>query len=257
MNLDEIAVLLGKQVEEHPFNTVNKEGIKINKIFDRPLVKVADAADPLFSEFKNPEVIGRHHLLPAEWLQGARTVVSYFLPFSLQVRKANRSAGWPAREWVYARIEGEEFNNHLRGFLINQLKDAGGRAMAPMLEKEFRIASNLRSNWSERHAAYVTGLGTFSLSRNMITPKGCAGRYGSVITDLDLGKSIREYTQIEEYCTMCGKCVDRCPSGAITMEGKDLQVCNSYIENNIKPRFKPRYGCGKCQVDVDCESSIP
>jgi len=35
------------------------------------------------------------------------------------------------------------------------------------------------SSWSERHAAYAAGLGTFSLNDALITPKGIAHRLGS------------------------------------------------------------------------------
>ncbi|MEW5897918.1 MAG: hypothetical protein AB1652_01925 [Bacillota bacterium] len=31
-----------------------------------------------------------------------------FLPFSIEIRRANYQPGLPAREWVYGRIEGEE-----------------------------------------------------------------------------------------------------------------------------------------------------
>lgn len=37
------------------------------------------------------------------------------------------------------------------------------------------------SNWSERHVAFVCGLGTFGLSKGLITEKGIAGRLGSLI----------------------------------------------------------------------------
>ena len=37
------------------------------------------------------------------------------------------------------------------------------------------------STWSERHAAYASGLGTFGLSDGLITPRGQAMRCGSVV----------------------------------------------------------------------------
>ena len=51
------------------------------RIFDEPLVGVADAGDPVFLKLKEPEAVGPHHLLPAEWLKGSLSVISYFLPF--------------------------------------------------------------------------------------------------------------------------------------------------------------------------------
>lgn len=79
---------------------------------------------------------------------------------------------------------------------------------------------NKLSNWSERHIAFVAGLGTFGLSKSLITKRGCAGRYGSVITSLPFKSIRREYDGVYDYCSMCGECIARCPSGAITKEGK-------------------------------------
>ena len=64
----------------------------------------------------------------------------------------------------------------------------------------------LTSLWSERHAAYVCGLRTFGLSKGLITKKGIAGRFTSLITDLPLLADERAYTDVYEYCTRCGAC---------------------------------------------------
>jgi hypothetical protein len=56
---------------------------------------------------------------------------------------------------------------------------------------------NVTSNWSERHSAYIAGLGTFCLSYSLISEKGCAGRYGTVVTDLDLEPSPDHCRQVE------------------------------------------------------------
>lgn len=237
-----------------PLNRV--EEIGLTQIFDSPLIGISSAQDPLFAELKKPEVISPHYLSPQEWLDGAQTVISYFLPFSSQIRDANRGEGLPATEWLYGRIEGEALNNAVRNFLIGLLKENGATALAPAQDLRFSVV-NRRSNWSERHVAFISGLGTFGLGKFLITEKGCAGRYGSIITTEFIQATLRPYTEIYEYCTMCGECIPRCPSGAISMEGKDLTICSGYIDEKIKPRFAPRYGCGKCQISVPCESCIP
>ena len=56
-------------------------------MFDTAVGGVASAGDPHFSGLK----AGRcrpHCLLPGEWLEGARSVVSFFLPFSERVRSS-------------------------------------------------------------------------------------------------------------------------------------------------------------------------
>lgn len=252
--IKEIIQAAAKFVAESPLNKVGDLGGI--SIYAEPLFGFADADDPLFTKLKGPEVIGPHHLLPAEWLPGAKTVISYFLPFSSQVRQANRIEGLPAKEWLYGRIEGEVFNGALKQVLVGQMIEAGGKTIVPMLDSRFTI-SNRRSNWSERHAAFIAGLGTFGLSKSLLTEKGCAGRYGSIITTLEMPVSERPYQDIYQYCAFCEECIPRCPSGAIKADGKDTFVCSEYIDNEVKPKFTPRYGCGKCQTAVPCEYSLP
>lgn len=123
-----------------------------------------------------------------------------------------------------------------------------------------------KSNWSERHAAYAAGLGTFGLSKGLITKKGMAGRIGSLITDAYFEPTVREYKDPFEYCTRCGACQNRCPGQAIDITrgmalAKDQIKCVSHISNSTKKPFgvnkRVRYGCGKCQVSLPCSDAIP
>lgn len=224
-------------------------------IYDEPLVGIASAEDNLFVRLKEPDAVGQQHMLPTEWLIGAKTVISYFLPFSQAVRQANRVPGLAAREWLYGRIEGEQFNNALRLHLVSMLEAVGFSALAPALDARLSVI-NRRSNWSERHVAFVAGLGTFSRSRSLITERGSAGRIGSVITALPLAPDARSYQAIDEYCSKCGACILRCPPLAITEAGKDNAICSDYLDR-VLARFRPRYGCGKCQTAVPCEHQKP
>ncbi|SDF51706.1 epoxyqueuosine reductase [Sporolituus thermophilus] len=252
--LEDIAKEVNRFALESPLNVVEPLGGL--RIFDSPLIGIAAADDPLFAELKKETVIGPHHLLPREWLPAAKTVISYFLPFTAAVRIANRSKGLPATEWLYGRIEGELFNEALRQFLVNWVKDMGGQAVAPALDARYQVI-NKRSNWSERHVAYIAGLGTLSLNCSLITARGSAGRVGSIVTSLELEPTVRPYREIYEYCTRCGVCIRRCPPVAIDENGKNHQICSEYLDNEIKPRYAPRYGCGKCQTAVPCEDRIP
>ncbi len=249
-------------VEENPLNRV--ETLGIDKIFNQPLVGVAAAEDPLFKQLKDPTVVGENHLFPTDWLPGAKSVLTYFLPFSEEIRRANRKPGLPAEEWLYGRVEGQQFIETLNGKIMDLINtDSHGKALVPATDPRFELSGDLISNWSERHVAYTAGLGTFSLSRSLITAEGCAGRYGSVITTLEFAPTKRSYTDPFEYCSFCGECVDRCPAKAIkAVEGEkkagmDRSVCKNYYDTKIRPRFKPRYGCGKCQTAVQCEQEIP
>ncbi len=254
LNLVDLRADMEEFIANHPMNTVAEPNIP--RIFEAPLLAVASAEDPLFAELKQAAVVGPHHRSPQEWLADGKVVVSYFLPFSSVVREANAKPGYPALEWVYARYEGEQVNEALRGYLELYFQQRDMDAISPPLDDAFAIEER-RANWSERHVAYIAGLGTFGLHTSFITKAGCAGRFGSVVVDADLPVTTREYSNIYEYCTMCGQCIKRCPTGAITKDGKDHRICADYMSKEISPKFKPRYGCGKCQTAVCCETKIP
>jgi len=235
------------------------------RLFDTPLVRVGAASDPLFAQLKEPQAVGPQMRMPGEWLPGARSVVSYFFPMSERVRKSNRTDGRASDEWLHARIQGQAFILAAGRHLCAYLRSRGHRAVCPADDPGFRavfleegdLAGSFRSNWSERHVAYVCGLGTFSLSKGLITERGVAGRFGSVVTDADLPVSGRPYEGLYEYCSHCGACIARCPVGAISFEaGKDHMPCfGAMMESkSIHPGY---LGCGKCQVGVPCEAGIP
>jgi epoxyqueuosine reductase len=250
INIEEVASIF---IENSPLNKM--EALDSLKLFDSPLLAVANAHDPLFTRLTEEDAVGPQHMLPQEWLEDAKSVISYFLPFTKRVREANRTLGVAAKEWMYGRYEGEQFNNSLRKHLIQYLVNAGAKAVSPGIDPRFAIV-NRRSNWSERHVAFVAGLGTFSLSRSLITRYGSAGRIGSVIVDFSIEPTIRQYTAMDEYCVKCGACILRCPPLAINEQGKDNKVCSDYLDR-VLARYKPRYGCGKCQTSVPCEFKIP
>jgi hypothetical protein len=58
-----------------------------------------------------------------------------------------------------------------------------------MLSSLFEVLQSekvdLTSNWSVKHAAYVAGLGTFGLSRNLISKRGAAIRCGEIMQKSD------------------------------------------------------------------------
>ncbi len=246
-------------------------------IFEDPLVETADAEDPLFyGEFKQPHVIGPHFRPPGEWVPGAKTVISFFLPFTRFVRDSNRGLTDKAYDeniknqrcsipWLHGRIEGQTLVDAVSEHIATVLKREGYRAVVPSLSPGF-VNLGITSNWSERHVAYAAGLGTFGLSKGLITKKGMAGRFGSVVTDAVFPVTDRPYTSPFEYCTMCGACQHRCPVRAIDVSrgcalGKDQAICYPYLKGSFLPPHGihqvVRYGCGKCQVSVPCEHQIP
>ena len=136
-------------------------------------------------------------------------------------------------------------------------KEASGKYVCSIAGYETNDPSVFSSNWSERHVAFVSGLGTFGLSKGIITERGMAGRFCSIVTDMELPVTERAYKEIYEWCIFCGKCVKRCLVGAITLEnGKNHIPCSKRI-NESKIKYAPRYGCGQCQTAVPCEAQKP
>lgn len=235
------------------------------KIFEPPILAFGSADDEYFAILKQPSVIGKDFLLPKEWLPQSKTVISIFLPFSKEVKKGNRrNTFWPTEEWLHGRIEGQNLLNKLCIHLESELINAGYNSLVPTLDERFwslkdypQPELSYKSNWSERHIAFICGHGTFGLSKGLITKNGIAGRFGSILTELYLSPDNRQYENIYEYCSMCGKCVKNCPVNAISIEnGKNHIICSKFLDTTAE-KYKPRYGCGKCQVGVPCESRIP
>lgn len=247
--------------------------------FDLPLVGFSSGADALYPFYKD-HIDPDFYRLPHEWLKcvfGKEfdpenvSVISWFLPQTEENRDKSRVLpDCPSLEWQLVRVHGEECNRDLAAALEKHLNELGYEAVAPMSNDQFSWGDSEKflkiSNWSERHTALISGLGTFGLCDGLITEKGKAGRYGSVIVHGKLEPTKRLYTQYNEYCQAkngCTACIRRCPAGAITPEGHDKMKCILYHANVIKPLLKERYGyegyavCGLCQTGVPCECGIP
>ena len=246
------------------------------KMYDEPLVGICYADDEFIKKLEVERDVIEQRIFamtdsPQVWLPEAASIISVFLPFTEQVKASNHGGDMPSDEWLHARIEGQGMINALAKHIVAVLTDAGYPSMAPSLDKRFKISGtsdrrvrsgqHLFSNWSERHIAFATGLGTFSLSDSFITKKGAAGRFTSVITSMMFPEneySISAGMNTDPYgnCSQCGACIKNCPVGAITFEhGHDHGICFTYLESTrVNP---PYYGCGKCQTNTPCESRAP
>lgn len=252
-------------------NTVHLEREKVSiTLFEIPLIGFADVDDPLFERYKEETVIGPDWMSPSEWFPEAQSVVSMFFPFTGEVRERERNecGGGTSEAWLYGRVEGQDFLNALLPTLRERLSSVGIRSCVPTLDERMALRPvlweaggdrdlHMVSAWSERHAAFACGLGTFGLSRGIITAKGMAGRLASILIDAYAKPDRRAYTEIYEYCIHCGACARRCPAGAITAEcGKNNLICIARCDD-LRERYAPRYGCGKCQTLVPCEHRNP
>jgi len=302
-------------LDESPVNYLDKDvalrpDLAGMRIFDTPLMGVAEASDPLWVQMQAIEAVGPRFMLPETWLPGAASVISFFLPFTAAVVEANRKEPLEIPpEWLHGRIEGQQTLNAMISSILQLLEGAGYAGLAPSVDERFssglkepaanqtQIQDQIQvqgqgqsaaaqdssgqspaaqdnpgqgsagqsaaahpgytSAWSERHVAYVCGLGTFGLSRCLITARGAAGRIGSIVTTMALEADVRLYDRYDQYCTYCGACAPRCPSHAIDVhKGKDMAACAAFQQACMK-KYAPRYGCGKCSVGVPCTTGIP
>jgi epoxyqueuosine reductase len=236
------------------------------RLFAEPIVGFASAGDPLFSRMQDMGVVGPHFALPDYWVPGPRRLYlsSCLFPSLCDQEMQQRQSGPPQNGYT-AGSKDRCSLTLWRNTLCDRLNAAGYTSLAPSLDDRFFSRGKtsidevpfFTSSWSERHVAFVCGLGTFGLSKGLITERGVAGRFGSIVTTLDLEPDSRAYSEPYEYCSFCGDCITNCPVEAITLErGKDHLICSDFLDV-VKKRFSPRYGCGKCQVGVACETGIP
>ncbi len=231
-------------------------------IFDAPIVAYGSAQDSLFTTFKE-QVLGPHFRLPSEWLPTAKTVISIFAPLSKEIVLSNGvDTLYPSNLWLHGRYEGQQCLVALAKELQALLHEKSYKSCCPCISPDFMAVHEgeglcFTSNWSERHVAFLCGIGTFSLAKTIISEKGMAGRLISLVTELDIPKTQRAYTDIYEYCILCGACIARCPVRAISFEkGKEHIPCSRFLDE-VLLKQNPRYACGKCQTKVPCSRQKP
>ena len=277
-NGSEITTAIKNFVAQSPLNDM---GLEVReKIFDTPLVGFSSCTDSLYDEYKSH--IGSFYFTPLELFEKSfpdkkvtaedLTVISWIIPSTAATRNEHGAQKrYPSERWARTRDLGEKFNNAIRIHVFEQLKEAGIAAVAPLLAPHWARYSEGPyapcSNWSERHAAYAAGLGTFGLCDGLITPVGKAVRIGSVIAAIQIPPSTRPYDDHHAYClhfteNICRKCIPRCPVKALSEEGHDKKACMQYTEYTMNKYIKKEYGfetyaCGLCQCDVPCTDKIP
>lgn len=248
--------------------------------WEEPHIAYARGDDPLFDQLKadigpfywTPSEAFRLAYPEAEFSPSELSIISYILPQTEATRLDQRQAtDVPSERWARSRFHGEEFNCALRLHLAEQLTHAGFQAVAPERLPGFDYRQSERfgiaSNWSERHTAWVAGLGTFGLSDGLITRAGKAVRFGSVVVKMTLEATSRPYTGHQDWCLWyakgtCGACIKRCPIDAINEDGHDKPTCFDYIRNVTTPYVRENYAtgatpCGLCQVKIPCEMRSP
>ena len=112
----------------------------------------------------------------------------------------------------------------------------------------------------ERYWAVKAGLGWIGRNHNLIIPhKGSFVVLGELLltAEVDIYDS-----PITNHCGTCHRCIDACPTCALTDEGIDARCCLSYLTIEHRGPFSPEqadlvrnqpapryiYGCDRCQL---------
>jgi len=227
-----------------------------------PILAFGVADDPAYELLIDPAVVGPHHMLPRDWLPGAKTVITLFLPFTERVIQSNaEDPVEPSMEWLFARVDGQQHLLATAALVRDALIAEGYRAVVPQIDDRYVMRVSpaethlgipvFSSNWSERHVAFIAGLGTFGRSTNFISRRGTCGRLISFVTDWETEPDKHDYEEMYDYCAQCGACYEACPAGAYEGGAKNVARCSLFLQENCA-KYAPRYGCGKCQAGMPC-----
>jgi epoxyqueuosine reductase len=260
-------------------------------IFMEPVVVFGNGDDDIFKEYKT--IIGDFHLTPREamekhlaakrWRYGLKgkmenlSIISYALSYPLETRMGERESTYGgSKRYNHTRWRGGVFLDVMLDYMAALLEIMGYTAVAPTRSKFFETKQNpagfLMANWSERHIAYACGMGTFGLHGLIISPVGSAIYLSSIVCDLELRPTPRKYQDHLEYCLFrrdgsCRKCLERCPAGAISDQGRSNIICRENLTRKQPEKLKelgvdkellgPAPACGVCSTGVPCEERVP
>lgn len=231
-------------------------------IWREPLL-VNARADDRFDRL--PDIAARDHLLPSGLLAETRSVVVFFLPFKKELAVENHKGDTPCRNWGLAYEATNRLINRASEYLQGYFKARGYRAALTPATHNFNEAE-LVARWSHKHLGYLAGLGRFGVNAQLITPSGCAGRMGSLVTEADLGDA--PLVRAPELCLhkngrKCLVCLKRCPVDAVSTTGIDRRLCWERLKSNLAKlealagMDSETHVCAKCQVLVPCSLKAP
>lgn len=230
----------------------------ISSRWKTPIVGFANAYDPIFDQLK--EVAFEKHLTPKDLLSNAETVIVYFLPFEDWISESNIDGRLSSKEWAESYIETNILISKINDDLIGFFKNKGHDAAKLPSEKNMDY-QKLKSQWSNRHIAYIAGIGKFGLNNMLITESGCCGRLGNVVTSFKIEPTKRTEQEncLHKHNNSCSICVDRCVNEALFVDRFDRFKCFEICQENetLYRDLGTAEICGKCLVGLPCSSKNP
>ena len=182
---------------------------------------------------------------PTKLVPGAKSVISLLYNYYPEKDLAHRSNGhFKIAKYAYGKDYHFVIKDRLKRFyekLREEIGDVEGRVFvdsAPVLERQ----------WAEKSGLGWVGKNTMLINKE----QGSFFFLAELILDLELEVD----GPIKDYCGTCTKCIDACPTDALTPYNMDASKCISYLtielKDEIPSAFQDKmerwaFGCDICQ----------
>ena len=182
---------------------------------------------------------------PSKLVPGAKSVISLVFNYYTEDRQVDSEAPKIAM-YAYGKDYHKIIKKRLKQLLIKlreQFGEIDGRCFvdsAPVMERQWAARSGI--GWQGKNTLLIN------------TKKGSYFFLAEIISDLELDPD----HPIKDHCGTCTKCIDACPTDAISAEGYllDSNKCISYLTIERKDELPEEYkdsmsnwmfGCDICQ----------
>lgn len=255
-----------------------KRGIKVYEDecgrqtrFGEPLIGYANTSEIIFDMFFDHDICK----LPRKVYNPARAVIIYFLPYAEDIVESNLGEGAPSEKWIQAYHDSTWAMMKVNASISEEIGKFGRLSSLCNVPNDW-IEEKCGPEWNYKLAAYVCGMGEPGPNGCIMTEAGPAGRFGGIMTDINLvpdrdfgfsNTESRAHTpQMEEeyekimaascykgwcrdgkVCTCGESLISICPAGAISGEGIDRKKCQSYCKT-INESVPTPDMCGKCYL---------
>ena len=275
--------LLGIDIKARIFQAV-KDGLGVYERecgketrFGEPLIGFANTSEVIFDMFYD------HGLckLPRKVYNPARALIIYFLPYPQDAVESNMAGKEPSKKWIQAYHDSMWAMMKINASITKEINKFGRLVSLCNVPTDWDD-KKFGPEWNYKLAAHVCGLGDFGPNGCIITEAGPAGRFGGVLTDINLVPDrdfgfghtesrahtpemdaeflrIMAASRYEGFCAkstqpdaggsaLCStELISACPAGAISEAGINRMKCQEYCRTLNK--FVPTPDvCGKCYL---------
>lgn len=259
--------LIGIDLKARLFDAV-KDGIRVyeeecgkDTRFGEPLLAFCNTSEPIFDMFYDNNLCK----LPRKIYNPARAIIIFFLPYTDDVVASNKEGKEPSPKWIQAYNDSTWAIIKVHASITKELARFGRLASLCNVPVDWDD-TKCGPEWNFKIAAYVAGMGEFGPAGCIMTEKGPAGRFGAILTDVNLvperdfgfghtesrGNTPELYEEFRKYMKKScyeGPCsqalIDACPGYAISEDGIDKTKCQEYCKRFSHNVPTPDI-CGKC-----------